>query len=138
MLFDAKTESFLPVPLYHGTSTLFQQSIAKLGLGGFDPVKQWKLIEAKERILTTPEPNNFYQPIKWFCSYFPDDNPADIVHQLFRLGVLGYRQESTGYTFSYELDKLPEIDKETRFAFHPIFEKLPTGELSFEDENPWK
>ncbi|QCS50018.1 hypothetical protein FEK30_11550 [Picosynechococcus sp. PCC 11901] len=98
------------------------------------------LIEAKERILTTPEPNHFYENIKWLGSYFPDDNsPGEIVNRLFKLGIIGYKQLSDSrYIFSYELDKLPDIDESTYFTFHPMFEKLSTSELAFGDRNPWE
>ena len=35
----------LPFPLYHGTSSLFDKSIKEFGLGGFDPIKKWNIIE---------------------------------------------------------------------------------------------
>ncbi|WP_229971392.1 hypothetical protein [Pontibacter harenae] len=35
----------LKIDLYHGTSTLFIESIIKNGLGGVNPVEDWKLLE---------------------------------------------------------------------------------------------
>jgi hypothetical protein len=35
----------LPIPLYHGTSTLFLRSIIKSGLGGADPIADWSVLE---------------------------------------------------------------------------------------------
>lgn len=35
----------LPVPLFHGTSSLFLDGIAKYGLGGKNPVTEWRLLE---------------------------------------------------------------------------------------------
>jgi hypothetical protein len=35
----------IPVPLYHGTSTLFLEGILKLGLGGMDAIAEWKVLE---------------------------------------------------------------------------------------------
>lgn len=35
----------LPIPLYHGTSTLFLQSIIRSGLGGANPIADWSVLE---------------------------------------------------------------------------------------------
>jgi len=35
----------LPIPLYHGTSSLFLESIISLGLGGCNPIAEWKVLE---------------------------------------------------------------------------------------------
>jgi len=40
----------LPVPLYHGTSTLFVDGIINSGLGGCNPLVQWKVLEFAKRI----------------------------------------------------------------------------------------
>ena len=46
-IFNAKAE--LNIDLYHGTSTLFLDSIVENGLGGINPVRDWNLLElAKE------------------------------------------------------------------------------------------
>jgi hypothetical protein len=37
--------NILPIPLYHGTSTLFLDSIIEKGLGGANPVQELKLME---------------------------------------------------------------------------------------------
>jgi len=38
-------------PLYHGTSTLFLESIAKHGLGGINPIQQLRVVECARRML---------------------------------------------------------------------------------------
>jgi len=43
------TELF-PIPLYHGTSTLFLKDILELGLGGKNPLKEWRVLEFAEKI----------------------------------------------------------------------------------------
>lgn len=35
----------LPIPLYHGTSSLFLGSIIRSGLGGLNPIAEWHLLE---------------------------------------------------------------------------------------------
>jgi hypothetical protein len=40
----------LPVPLYHGTSTLFLSSIVEFGLGGRNPIKEWRVLEFAKAI----------------------------------------------------------------------------------------
>jgi hypothetical protein len=40
----------LQVPLYHGTSTLFLESISKHGLGGKNPVEEWKILELAQEV----------------------------------------------------------------------------------------
>lgn len=35
----------LPIPLYHGTSTLFLTGIVESGLGGKNPIADWKILE---------------------------------------------------------------------------------------------
>jgi len=37
-------------PLYHGTSTLFLESIVKHGLGGCNPIEEWKVLECAREI----------------------------------------------------------------------------------------
>ncbi len=41
----------LGFPLYHGTCTLFLERIAQHGLGGWDPIKQWRVVECLRKIL---------------------------------------------------------------------------------------
>lgn len=41
----------LEFPLYHGTSTIFLKSIAQHGLGGWDPIKEWRVLECLRRVI---------------------------------------------------------------------------------------
>lgn len=41
----------LEFPLYHGTSTIFLKSIAEHGLGGWDPIKEWRVLECLRRVI---------------------------------------------------------------------------------------
>ena len=43
-------ENNLTVDLYHGTSTLFLDSIVSNGLGGINPVKDWNLLELSKEV----------------------------------------------------------------------------------------
>ncbi|SHJ79356.1 hypothetical protein SAMN02745146_0182 [Hymenobacter daecheongensis DSM 21074] len=45
----------LTIDLYHGTSTLFLDSILKNGLGGINPVTDWKLLELSKEVYTLSE-----------------------------------------------------------------------------------
>jgi len=45
----------LEFPLYHGTSTLFLESIAQHGLGGWDPIKEWRVLECLRKVLPIAE-----------------------------------------------------------------------------------
>lgn len=45
----------LEFPLYHGTSTLFLESIARHGLGGWDPIKEWRVLECLRKVLPIAE-----------------------------------------------------------------------------------
>src|SRR5262245_62044800 len=40
----------LQIPLFHGTSTLFLDSIIDSGLGGINPVTEWKILELAKAI----------------------------------------------------------------------------------------
>lgn len=40
----------LIIDLYHGTSTLFLESILQHGLGGVNPIKEWKILELAEEV----------------------------------------------------------------------------------------
>lgn len=42
----------LNIHLYHGTSTLFLDSILKHGLAGVNPVKEWELVELCNEVYT--------------------------------------------------------------------------------------
>jgi hypothetical protein len=35
----------LPIPLYHGSSSLFLGSIIRFGLGGLNPIAEWNVLE---------------------------------------------------------------------------------------------
>ena len=45
----------LLIPLYHGTSTLFLDSVVKHGLGGINPMKDWNVLELAKEILILSE-----------------------------------------------------------------------------------
>ena len=45
----------LEFPLYHGTCTLFLESIAQHGLGGWDPIKEWRVLECLRKVLPIAE-----------------------------------------------------------------------------------
>ena len=45
----------LEFPLYHGTSTIFLESIKKYGLGGWDPIKEWRVLECAQKLLPLAE-----------------------------------------------------------------------------------
>lgn len=47
--------ALLEFPLYHGTSTLFLEGIARFGLGGQNPVEQLRVIECAQRLLPIAE-----------------------------------------------------------------------------------
>jgi hypothetical protein len=42
-------------PLYHGTCTLFLERIAQHGLGGWDPIKEWRVLECLRKVLPIAE-----------------------------------------------------------------------------------
>lgn len=45
----------LQINLYHGTSTVFLESILKNGLGGLNPVKEWNLINLSKEVFRLSE-----------------------------------------------------------------------------------
>jgi hypothetical protein len=45
----------LEFPLYHGTCTLFLESISQHGLGGWDPIKEWRVLECLRKVLPIAE-----------------------------------------------------------------------------------
>lgn len=47
---QAAAEDTLPIPLYHGTSTLFLNTITKFGLGGHNPLTEWRVLEFAKTI----------------------------------------------------------------------------------------
>jgi len=48
-------EAKLPCPLYHGTSTLFLDSIVSHGLGGVNPIVEWKLVDLAKEVFALSE-----------------------------------------------------------------------------------
>ena len=48
-------KNHLMIPLYHGTFTLFLDSIVKHGLGGANPMKDWNVLELAREILVLSE-----------------------------------------------------------------------------------
>ncbi len=49
--------SKLDFPLFHGTCTLFLERIAQHGLGGWDPVKEWRALECLREMVPLVEAN---------------------------------------------------------------------------------
>lgn len=45
----------LEFPLYHGTCTLFLERIAQHGLGGWDPIKEWRVLECLRKVMPIAE-----------------------------------------------------------------------------------
>lgn len=55
----------LPFSLYHGTSTIFLKSILENGLGGINPIEEWKVLElAKEVFELSSEHLYDYAPFQ--------------------------------------------------------------------------
>lgn len=52
-MINAKNQ--LTIDLYHGTSTLFLDSIIQNGLGGVNPVNEWKLLELSKEVYSLSE-----------------------------------------------------------------------------------
>ena len=52
----------LPISLYHGTSSLFLADIVKFGLGGRNPIVDWKVIEFAKAILPLAEEHLAQRP----------------------------------------------------------------------------
>src|ERR1044071_6013102 len=48
-------ENHLTIDLFHGTSTLFMDSIIQNGLGGINPVIEWKLLELSKEVYELSE-----------------------------------------------------------------------------------
>jgi hypothetical protein len=96
------------------------------------------LVEAKERILTNPEPSEPYDSLKWVNSYFPENNsPTEIVSVLYKLGILGYKNGLENYIFSHEQNEILNITNETEFMFHPMLHNISITDISLGEENPW-
>lgn len=49
------TEKNLNFDLYHGTSTIFLNSIENYGLGGVNPVNEWKILELSKEVFILSE-----------------------------------------------------------------------------------
>lgn len=45
----------LTIDLFHGTSTLFLDSIVQNGLGGINPISQWNVLELSKEVLELSE-----------------------------------------------------------------------------------
>lgn len=45
-----KRRKTLELSLYHGTSTIFLDGIIKYGLGGMNPISEWKVLELAKEI----------------------------------------------------------------------------------------
>jgi len=52
---QSDVDTLLPVPLYHGTSSLFLDGILKFGLGGRNPIAEWKVLEFARAIFPLVE-----------------------------------------------------------------------------------
>lgn len=49
--YNSGSDDYLDFPLYHGTSTLFLESIKKYGLGGKNPINQLGVLKTLERAM---------------------------------------------------------------------------------------
>lgn len=49
------TKNQLTVDLFHGTSTLFLNSIIQYGLGGINPISKWKVLELSKEVYNLSE-----------------------------------------------------------------------------------
>ncbi|MDO9256947.1 MAG: hypothetical protein Q7U54_15610 [Bacteroidales bacterium] len=89
--------NYLPIPLYHGTSTLFLNSIINNGLGGVDPISEWKIIELSKEVYQQSElhlkGNSLF--IKSACSFKSMTEQSN-------LGCLNW-QHGKPYLSSYEI-----------------------------------
>lgn len=54
----------LPLPLYHGTSTLFLNGISESGLGGKNPIANWKILEFAKIIFPLVQ-EHFSSDVGW-------------------------------------------------------------------------
>ena len=52
----------LAFPLYHGTCTLFLESIGRHGLGGWDPIKEWRVLECLHKLIPIAENHRHRSP----------------------------------------------------------------------------
>ncbi|MBE9111914.1 hypothetical protein IQ273_21135 [Nodosilinea sp. LEGE 07298] len=122
------------------TTLLVKIAIREHDLGSLTP-KDVKniLLEAKERILTaSSEEESLYSKLIWVRSYFPnDDDPAEIVSILYRLGILGVRSKQKDI-YVFEFDEMPQVTGDTKFMFHPMLHRIPIGSFQFKEENPWQ
>lgn len=76
----------LTIDLYHGTSTLFLDSIIQNGLGGVNPVTEWKLLELSKEVYSLSE------------QYLKET-------QLFKMSSFSFKkmtEQSNGGTFNFQ------------------------------------
>tara|TARA_B110000211_G_scaffold235021_1_gene308554 strand:+ start:24726 stop:25364 length:639 start_codon:yes stop_codon:yes gene_type:complete len=76
-----------PVTLYHGTSSLFLDSIVKNGLGGVNPIDEWKVHEFATRI---------YPLIESHLS-----NRDDLVHSIYSYGQMVNQKAGKSMNFQH-------------------------------------
>jgi len=60
---DIVEDGHLTIPLYHGTSTIFIESILKHGLAGLNPIKEWDVISFARCVLSLCETHLSYSDL---------------------------------------------------------------------------
>jgi hypothetical protein len=76
----------LPIPLYHGTSSLFLEGIFRTGLGGTNPILEWKILEFAQLIYPLTEQHLLSRP--------------DLASRVQSFGWM-VQQKSTGMNFQH-------------------------------------
>ena len=119
---DGDSPSDFQVPLYHGTSTLFLNGILEHGLGGWNPIQEWRVIEFARELL--PHIHQHLGPddalMQKICSFglMANQVSAGLNYQHGNVYLSPSRSQAIGYTISkrwgsellsYSLDFLDEL-----------------------------
>ena len=120
---SALTDDF-QVPLYHGTSSLFLSGILEHGLGGWNPIEEWRVVDFAKELLPYVH-QNLGSDQRWMVKIssfgmMADQLCAGMNYQHGHVYLSPSRSQAIGYTISkrwgsellsFSLDFLDELTR---------------------------
>lgn len=125
---------------YHGTSTIFLDSILKNGLAGIDPIEQWKILELSKEVFTLCETHlandkEFQLKFSTFKNMIEQSSNGNLNFQHGQTYITPSRQTAINYAISNKygselltrtilfLKKL--LDLELNYVKTDLYKKFP-------------
>ncbi|NES23620.1 MAG: hypothetical protein F6K41_33055 [Symploca sp. SIO3E6] len=130
---------------YSGLETLITEMVRtadKLNLGNLIIPKELNtlLVTIREKIHIRSE-NKKYSDVMWIWSFFPGDDPLELVKILYKIGILGFQPEVKGDAkFVYKTEDILDIydvTEDSRFVFHPMIRSREHLAKKTVKKSPW-